>query len=73
MVDNLGEKGVVLRPGMIYGVRHVVLPLPFEVSGINSVTLALPLTLIGLPLDYMLRIIHGTKLLTPPVHVEVVA
>ncbi|CCW64056.1 unnamed protein product [Phytomonas sp. EM1] len=63
---NLGECGVVLRPGFIYGTRYATLPLTQKV-------LPVPLGLTGYPLHRLLKTFKGGKLLTPPVDVELVA
>lgn len=70
VLQNLKERGVVLRPGFIYGTRYV--PVSSAVNTAGSV-LPLPLGWVGYPLDVVLRAVGGRKLFTPPVHVEVVA
>ncbi|KPA77180.1 hypothetical protein ABB37_07099 [Leptomonas pyrrhocoris] len=71
VLDNLGVKGVVLRPGMIYGTRQVFVTSATNPNAVT--TLSIPLGWIGYPLDKLLTAVGGRKLLTPPVDVDVVA
>ncbi|KPI84050.1 hypothetical protein ABL78_6895 [Leptomonas seymouri] len=71
VLNNLGERGVVLRPSMIYGTRHILLHAPASPEAVT--TLSIPLGWIGYPLDKLLTMVGGGKLLTPPVDVDVVA
>jgi nucleoside-diphosphate-sugar epimerase len=63
MRDGLGDRGVTLLPGMVYGPRFF--------KGIY-----LPLNAIGVPLGLVSRPIHsltGWSLFTPPIHVDTLA
>ncbi|XQJ25733.1 hypothetical protein NXY56_001675 [Leishmania guyanensis] len=71
ILENLGSKGVVLRPSLIYGTRHVLVASTANPHTVR--TLSLPLGWIGLPLDKLLTAVGGGKLLMPPVSVDVVA
>ncbi|CBZ24887.1 conserved hypothetical protein [Leishmania mexicana MHOM/GT/2001/U1103] len=71
VLENLGNKGVVLRPSFIYGTRHVLVTSAVNPDAVS--TLSLPLGWIGLPLDKLLTAIGGGKVLMPPVSVDVVA
>lgn len=71
VLDNLGKRGVVLRPSFIYGTRHVLLTSAASPNAVS--TLSLPLGWIGLPLDKLLTAVGGGKLLMPPVNADVVA
>ncbi|RNF26933.1 uncharacterized protein Tco025E_00799 [Trypanosoma conorhini] len=64
MLENLGDRAVVLRPGLIHGTRYVQLGEGF---------IPLPLWLLGHPLEAALRPLHRGGLLLPPVDVDVVA
>lgn len=70
VLRNLGTRGAVLRPGFIYGTRHVTAPSGTADAGR---LVPLPLGVVGWPLEVVLRAVGGRKLLTPPVHVDVVA
>jgi nucleoside-diphosphate-sugar epimerase len=64
MFETLGDRGVILQPGMVYGTR--------ETKGGYSV----PLSPIGVPLEFLFRPIYrktGLTLFTPAIHVDVVA
>ncbi|TPP46212.1 hypothetical protein CGC21_4555 [Leishmania donovani] len=71
VLENLGNKGVVLRPSFIYGTRHILVASAVNSDAVS--TLSLPLGWIGLPFDKLLKAIGGGKLLMPPVSVDVVA
>lgn len=71
VLDNLAEKGVVLRPGMIYGTRRVFIASATNPNAVS--TLSIPLSWVGYPLDKLLTAVGGRKLLTPPVDIDVVA
>lgn len=71
VLENLGDKGVVLRPGMIYGTRQVFLTSATNPNAVS--TLSIPLSWVGYPLEKLLWAVGGRKLLTPPVDVNVVA
>ncbi|KAF8290007.1 hypothetical protein TcG_03973 [Trypanosoma cruzi] len=64
VLENLGDRGVVLRPGFIYGTRYLPLGEGF---------VPLPLWLLGRPLEAVLRPLHRGGILLPPVDVDVVA
>ncbi|KAH8613610.1 putative NAD dependent epimerase dehydratase family NAD(P)H binding [Trypanosoma vivax] len=64
VLENLGARGVVLRPGFVYGSRYV----PLGGSGIS-----IPLWLLGKPLETVLRPLGKHGILVPPVNVDVVA
>ncbi|EPY30687.1 hypothetical protein STCU_03943 [Strigomonas culicis] len=69
VLKNLGDRGLVLRPGFIYGTRFVGLT---TATGTGAV-LALPLWLVGKPLDWLLSAVGGRRLFAPPTDVEVLA
>ncbi|KAG5483288.1 hypothetical protein LSCM1_04830 [Leishmania martiniquensis] len=71
VLENLGTKGVVLRPSFIYGTRHVLVTSAANPDAVS--TLSLPLGWIGRPLDKLLTAVGGGKLLIPPVSLDVVA
>ncbi|CBH12586.1 hypothetical protein, conserved [Trypanosoma brucei gambiense DAL972] len=64
VLENLGDDGAVLRPGFIYGTRHVPL---------GEGCVPVPLWPIGKPLEAVLRPLHLHGLLVPPISVDVVA
>lgn len=64
VLENLAGRGVVLRPGFIYGTRHVA---------VGDGCIPLPLWLLGRPLEVALRPLHRRGVLLPPVSVDVVA
>nr|CCC91552.1 conserved hypothetical protein [Trypanosoma congolense IL3000] len=64
VLENLGDRGAVLRPGFIHGTRYQAL-------GVGCVPV--PLWLIGSPLEMAFRPLHCGGLLAPPISVEVVA
>lgn len=70
VLENLGPRGVVLQPGMIYGTRFVAVPSATNEAG---TVFPLPLGIIGKPLDLFLSALGGTRAFTPPVDVEAVA
>ena len=71
VLENLGEKGVVLRPGIIYGTRHLFFTSATNPDAVSTVSI--PLSWVGYPLDKLLTAVGGRKLLTPPIDVDVVA
>ncbi|GET87051.1 hypothetical protein, conserved [Leishmania tarentolae] len=71
VLENLGNKGVVLRPSFVYGTRHVLVTSAVNPDAVS--TISVPLHWIGLPLDKLLTAVGGGKLLMPPVSVDVVA
>mmetsp|Transcript_60937 Transcript_60937/g.70764 ORF Transcript_60937/g.70764 Transcript_60937/m.70764 type:complete len:242 (+) Transcript_60937:87-812(+) len=67
ILENLGDRGVVLRPGMIYGTRNV---------SIGGVSVPLPIGIVGAPMKTIFQPIHKVApfgILTPPVSVDDVA
>lgn len=70
VLDNMAKRGVVLRPGFIYGTRFLSVPSATNEAG---TVIPIPLGLIGKPLDVLLSAVGGTKVFTPPVDVDVVA
>lgn len=76
---NLGRRGVVLQPTMIYGPRPIAASPSWALHGPSdspdgtSSSIILPLQWIGRPLEMLCTAIGGRKLLLPPINVEVVA
>ncbi|RNF10083.1 hypothetical protein TraAM80_01832 [Trypanosoma rangeli] len=64
VLENLGDRAVVLCPSFIHGTRYVQMGEGF---------IPLPLWLLGRPLEAALRPLHRDGLLLPPVDVDVVA
>ncbi|KAG5509364.1 hypothetical protein JKF63_06674 [Porcisia hertigi] len=71
VLENLGSKGVVLRPSFIYGTRHILVTSATNPNAVS--TISVPLHWVGSPLARMLTAVGGSKLLMPPVSVDVVA
>ncbi|EPY24599.1 hypothetical protein AGDE_02112 [Angomonas deanei] len=71
ITKNLKHRGFILRPGFIYGTRYQSVPSLTTTGG--GAALAMPLWMIGKPLDLLLSSVGGRKLLAPPCDVEVLA
>lgn len=70
IVEAFGNQGAILRPGFIYGNRHVKLPSSFPIKSFN-----LPLWIAGIPFEYLFSMsiftairnaLPSTKLLLAP-------